>query len=379
MRSLHILNDDPDAPPSGGILRTRMMQSLLESEGTVSTLSYKRLLADANLPVETQDDPMTFVLPEPFLTALSAQLESAPDLVVIDSPYLAGLIPSLRAACPEAKIWLNAHNIESLLFQEETEARFPAFLHPLIAVATRRSRQRFRRAESAAFNAVDLILMTSAHDVRMAREMYGTRTPMVVLGNPVPDWAVVADLAAPDHLPNDANILLVGHMGFQPNKAAVKALVSGILPRIHRQHPDVRLTVCGRGLGAKTRRRVESLPHGNAFADPESLAPHYDAAHMVMLPIRAGSGTRLKVLEAAILNRPIIATAKAVEGLDFIPDEHYLNAESNEEFAAAFERLLRDPALLQGLVSSAAKHVRTQFAPERQRAQFQEALAISSG
>ena len=110
----------------------------------------------------------------------------------------------------------------------------------------------------------------------------------------------------------------------------------------------------------------ETPPEPTTTGDPEipveDLETLYAGATVSLVPLRAGGGSRLKVLESFAHGVPVIATAKAVEGLDVRPEMHFLPAENATEFATQFERLLNRPGLAGDLSSRAqdwvlAEHV----------------------
>ena len=73
--------------------------------------------------------------------------------------------------------------------------------------------------------------------------------------------------------------------------------------------------------------------------------PYYQNAHVAVVPLRAGGGTRLKILEAMALGRPVVSTELGCEGLAVEDGKHMLVADDAESFAAAVARLLTDRAL----------------------------------
>jgi polysaccharide biosynthesis protein PslH len=103
-----------------------------------------------------------------------------------------------------------------------------------------------------------------------------------------------------------------------------------------------------------------------------SVEPFYAESHAVVVPVFEGSGTRLKILEAMAYGRPVISTALGAEGLPVVPGEHYLQAESPDDFAAAAERLAdwaldptdeERPGDVSGMVDSAREAVQPLFWP----------------
>src|SRR5690606_20448151 len=96
-------------------------------------------------------------------------------------------------------------------------------------------------------------------------------------------------------------------------------------------------------------------------ANPPDLRPAYAQARMAVMPLLDGGGTRIKVLEALTVGCPIVATAKAVEGLGLLPDVHYLEANASDEFIAAIQRIYSDSALARRLVAQGKKFAEDHF------------------
>ena len=96
---------------------------------------------------------------------------------------------------------------------------------------------------------------------------------------------------------------------------------------------------------------------------------------MAVLPLFEGGGSRIKVLEALAAGCPVIATDKAVEGLDLEAGRHFLRAETAGAFAAAVETMCGDTELRTALAGDGADHVRRHHAPERLARAAAEAIA----
>lgn len=158
------------------------------------------------------------------------------------------------------------------------------------------------------------------------------RVTVLPNGVPVPDR--VSPPAASHRL------LFVGALAFGPNAKAVRRLVDRIVPLIRRRLPDAVLTVVG-----KMTPQFERMGHmpGVAFAGfVDDLAQCYAETSVVVCPIDAGSGTRLKICEAAAHGRPVVSTTVGAEGLDFRDGEHLLIRNGDRAFADACCELLLD-------------------------------------
>ncbi|MEM1110342.1 MAG: glycosyltransferase family 4 protein [Pseudomonadota bacterium] len=157
-------------------------------------------------------------------------------------------------------------------------------------------------------------------------------------------------------------ILFVGNLDYCPNRDALERLLGRILPLLHKRHPRLALDVVGKGaadLAARFSEVAEVRWHGYV----EDLQPFYARAAMALVPLRAGGGSRIKLLEAMALGLPIVSTAKAAEGLEVADGEHLLLAETDSALADAADRLLRDPDFAATLARHAAELVRRRYSP----------------
>jgi len=123
-------------------------------------------------------------------------------------------------------------------------------------------------------------------------------------------------------------------MHYPPNASAVRWLVQELLPQL----PGAELLVVGEGV-------VPDHPRVRATGYVETLDEVWRGACALVVPLRAGGGTRLKVLEAMAYGVPVLSTALGVEGIGAVPGEHYVEAETVEEFAEAARRLATDAEL----------------------------------
>jgi len=137
-------------------------------------------------------------------------------------------------------------------------------------------------------------------------------------------------------------ILFVGTLSYLPNRDAVEFFCMDILPEILRIHSNATFHVVGRcpEIANPFDNNSTVLIHRNV----SDVRPHYLSASLVVVPLRIGSGTRLKVLEALGFGKAVVVTSKAVEGLKLKSGVHLEIADDPKEFARICSRLLVDPA-----------------------------------
>ena len=150
-------------------------------------------------------------------------------------------------------------------------------------------------------------------------------------------------------------LLFVGNMNYRPNVDAMLYFVESILPLIQRAVPATQLWIVGKDPSAE----ITGLA-GNGITvtgEVEDLQPYYRDAVVCVVPLRAGSGTRLKILEAMALGRPVVSTSLGCEGLAAVDGEHLLIANAADDFAGKVVALLRDQRLRQQIVEAGRRLV----------------------
>lgn len=132
-------------------------------------------------------------------------------------------------------------------------------------------------------------------------------------------------------------LLFVGSFDYPPNAEAMRELIDH-LPALRAARPGLRVRCIGAGLGGElaTAARAAAIETPGHVAD---LLPHYREATAVYLPIRSGGGTRIKVLEALAVGRPVLSTRIGVEGLGLAEGRDYLSCETAEAGARSLLQL----------------------------------------
>jgi polysaccharide biosynthesis protein PslH len=154
-----------------------------------------------------------------------------------------------------------------------------------------------------------------------------------------------------DPPPDGRTLVYFGLLSTIPNIDGVTHFVQDIWPRILEAHPDTRLKIIG-------GRPPQSLL---ALAGPKieltgfvpDLRPHLAAAAVVVVPLRLGGGTRLKIVEGMAMGKAMVSTTLGAEGIDVVPGRDLLIEDQPAAFAGAVNRLLADPALAARIGQSA--------------------------
>jgi polysaccharide biosynthesis protein PslH len=137
----------------------------------------------------------------------------------------------------------------------------------------------------------------------------------------------------------------VGAFDNAANVHAATRLATRILPGLRARRPDARLTVVGRRPSPELARTIAASPGASLIADAPDALDAVARNGPLVAPLESGTGSKLKVIEAAASGIPIVTTAYGVTGLAFNHEREVLLASSDEEFVAAIERIWNDPAL----------------------------------
>jgi sugar transferase (PEP-CTERM/EpsH1 system associated) len=197
------------------------------------------------------------------------------------------------------------------------------------------------------------VVVSAAEHELLQREVPEART--VVIENGV-------DCSQLRPLPESpgSGLLFVGVMGYPPNCDGLMFFARSILPRIRSSVPDAKLFVVGqapparvKALGRKTGIEVTGYVN--------DILPYYRLSKVTVVPLRAGGGTRLKILESMALGRAVVSTTIGCAGLEVRHGVHLLIADGPQQFADCVVQLLRNDALRAELVGNARRMVEERY------------------
>lgn len=172
---------------------------------------------------------------------------------------------------------------------------------------------------------------------------------------PLPNCVELPAQEAP--APAPARALLVANLTYAPNIDAVDWYLREVHPLVTAAHPEATLRLVGRG-----GERWAGCDGVDVAGLVDDLAPEYTAAAVVVAPVRTGSGTRIKVLEAWAHGRPVVATTAAVDGLVLDAGAHAVVADTPTAFADAVRDLIARPDAARALAAAGRAHVAQHYA-----------------
>ncbi len=247
---------------------------------------------------------------------------------------------------------LSAHNVESLIWRRYAETERGWLKRWFI----RRQLHRFEKFERWAFSRAAQTIMVSDDDALLARESFGaTQTRVVANG-------VDADrYRANGHVRQASQMIFVGSLDWRPNLDGIRQFLETSFPGIVEQEPSARLTIVGRNPPTWLIDRAKNDRCIELYANVPDVVPYLSQAGVMIVPLRIGGGSRLKIIEAAANHLPVVSTRVGAEGLKFCPGRDYLAADSIEAMSEPVLRAIREPETRRRLADSARLLVEREY------------------
>lgn len=258
-----------------------------------------------------------------------------PDIVVAHHLHMSGYLLELSGPVTI----LREHNIDSDLMD-----RYARTLgNPAMAAFASRQADQIRDLEKQVTPRVNRCLVITPDDGRILKKL----SPQAVVD--VLPGVIDLEQYAPVDPPNGGDPLIVaaGSFNFRPTGEGLVDFVDNSWPRILKASPRARLRVVG-SCPDKLARRV-SAPGVEVLGRVDQVRPQLLGAHVFVVPLRVGSGMRIRILESLAWQIPTVSTPIGCKGIAVEDRRHLVVAESPEEMATAVLKLLKDQTLAQTL------------------------------
>ncbi len=386
MRLVQFVVDCPWPPLSGSDFRNTLLASHNDSaaylclgltapyrEQYTSPVKYHQLqcFADSN-PWRSFDpkQPTSIRFPPSAFSEVEHLLDTfQPTVAVVEGVALGAILTQLQAW--KVPTVLNMHNIESTLFEERMQGR-PWYKKLLPSSYDRRWRQTVRETDRELSYLADQTWVCSDVDAASLSSLGGASAH--IIPNPIPDESL-SDIPIFTDRYRNQRPLFIGHLSFFPNVAAVMEIGKVLVPLLAQRRIACQPIVAGRA-PSRAIRKLAARGSIHLITNPASCKSLLADSGYTLLPIRHGSGTRLKVLEALAAGIVVIATLKAVEGLGLIDGVHYCHAESIDEMGNRLSEFTAQPELAEQLAKRGRQFVIENYSRTTIHAKIAKALSI---
>lgn len=284
------------------------------------------------------------------------------DVLVCDFVVAGGVVP-WKAECPKV---LFTHNVEALIWKRH----YQVARNPLWKAICWREYRKMERLERAYLNRADLVLAVSEFDRNYFSKLISPAKIEVVPTGVDVDYFQPAQGA---ELPN--RLVFSGSMDWMANEDGIIFFIDEILPRIRAEVPDVELEIVGRGPSPKLLTLAAKTSGASVTGRVEDIRPYVHRGAVYIVPLRIGSGTRLKIFEAMAMGKAIVSTSIGAEGLPIEHEKDIILADDPQEFAQRVIALLKDPSARSALGKAARERVERSYSWSAIVVKFESALS----
>jgi glycosyltransferase involved in cell wall biosynthesis len=261
------------------------------------------------------------------------------DLLMVDSTELAALLSFSVARWPGVGISA-LHNIDSVaLCREQALVGIQGTPSSIKAV------QKVERTERHIARSYDAVLVCSEVDAALFGRLAPRASVLAVPNGVDTEYFSAFSMQGVSSSPCAPVILFAGTLAYAPNEGALCWFIDKVWPVLSEQLPSLRFLIVGEGPIPERLQCYASLPGVEFHVSVPDMRPYLQTAQVAVVPIRTGSGTRLKILEALAARVPVVSTTLGAEGLAVTSGTDILLADDVPSFAQAVTSVLTQPDL----------------------------------
>lgn len=252
------------------------------------------------------------------------------DLLLCD--FLHTAVPALELPITPRVVF--QHNVEYLLRKRQYEAESSPLKKWLFAAEWKKT----RRIEERVCQSFDHVIAVSPEDGEVFKREFGIKRISTI------PTGVDSDYFQPQGLPQKAGRLaFVGSMDWYPNEDGIIWFLHEVYPLIRNKLNPVSFKVIGRNPSARLKMMAANLQGVELTGRVADVRPFLAEAEVVVVPLRVGGGTRIKIPEAMAMGKAVVSTTVGAEGLPFRNGQEIILADTREEFAKAVSDIMLNP------------------------------------
>jgi polysaccharide biosynthesis protein PslH len=257
---------------------------------------------------------------------------------------------------PRTKCLVVAHNVDSLIWQRYCETE-TSFLRRQLLVSQWRKFQSFERR---VFNQATRVVAVSANDAKLLSEKFNVCNVEIVENGVDVDY-----YSEVQRNRNPCKLLFLGSLDWRPNLDAVKILLDDIMPRLELVEPRTTLEIVGRNPPSWLDKLITARANVTLHANVADVRPHLAEAGMMVVPLRIGGGSRLKILEAMANSLPVVSSTIGAEGLQVKPGHHLQIADGPDEVVRAVRSWMHQPESAAAVAAHGLELVKNRYSWKR--------------
>lgn len=245
---------------------------------------------------------------------------------------------------------LDAHNVE----YENFRRMWKKCRSPIKKWYYKKEYEKVYLEEIRALSNQDLILATSKNDIEIIKRDVNDKPARAV-----PNGVDTSFFRPKGSDPEPYSIVFTGMMGYTPNSDGMLWFLDEIFPIVLEKIPQAKVYIVGNRPPESLKKRQSDNVIVTGFVD--DVRPYVWKSNVFVVPLRMGSGTRLKVVEALAMKKPVVSTTIGCEGINVEHDRSILIEDSPEKFASYVVELLKNKKLRDRLTEEGYELVTSEY------------------
>ncbi|MBI1305919.1 MAG: glycosyltransferase [Bacteroidetes bacterium] len=274
------------------------------------------------------------------------------DVIQVEGTFPAVYTDVILKYSENAKVILRQHNVEYQIWERLAMNESNPAKKWYLNLLTRR----LKKFEASLVNRYDAIVPVTPEDGVLFRQMHCIKP---IFPSPA---GIDIQLWKPSNSADLKKVFHIGSLEWLPNLEAVNWFLEDIWPLIHQTFPELQLFIAGKGMPQTMKAQIID---GVEMAGEVENAPIFIEDKMItIVPLKSGSGIRLKILEAMAAGKIVISTTIGAQGIHYSNGENILIADTPQQFTEAFGLLKSQPELSSKLSENARKLIVDEYSNE---------------
>jgi glycosyltransferase involved in cell wall biosynthesis len=259
------------------------------------------------------------------------------------------------------KVIFDAHNaVWTIVERMKENARF--FMKPVLAIEAKRVKQ----YEGELLRTVDHVLAVTDIDQRLLEEaLHFSKSGNYTNVSPVTVIPIAVDtkkLQPVNRKVGSKNIITLGTLHYPPNADGIRWFFNEVFPLVQKRVPEATLTIIGKNPPQDFIELAERNPGTiKVTGYVDDLVPYLEESALMVVPVRAGGGMRVRILEAFAYAMPVVTTTVGLEGIHGTPDHDVIVADTPADFANRAAELLENVSLQEKLANNGRELATTKY------------------
>jgi glycosyltransferase involved in cell wall biosynthesis len=303
-------------------------------------------LVDAYSSLITQD---SYNITRFFSTDMDSKLtktlqQNHYDLIILESLFMSPYIGTIRRFS-NARIILRSHNLEYIIWERMAETSGNIARKAYLRYLARK----LKETELDAMRSVDGIVAISSEDAKRFKEL-GLKKPLIA----VPFGVDLSTFDIHPYTKNEGlNLFHIGAMDWSPNVEGIYWFLEEIWPEVLQTTPNAKLHLAGRNMSDTLQQ--SDYPNTHIYGEIKDAYSFMGAYDVMVVPLLAGGGMRVKIIEAMALGKTVISTSIGAEGIIYENGKDIIIADNALQFVQAIKKLYLQPELITTIGKAARK------------------------